>query len=87
MPDGPSAKSCCLCKRPFTAKEIKQRRKLKSQRVSEALAMAKSLGEPVGRPRVASYEEIKTLRASGVSFGEIAAKLNCSLRTISRALK
>lgn len=52
-----------------------------------ALAAAKALGEPVGRPREKDYETIFKLREKGYSQMEIASSLNCSRGSIQHALR
>lgn len=85
--DGASAKICGQCKRPFTKSQIAERRRLKSERVKEALAMAKSLGEPVGRPRVADYDLIRKKREEGMSLGKIMKELGVTRGSVQNALR
>ena len=77
---------CKHCGIPYSAEFVEQRRIQKGQRVKESLAMAKSLGEPVGRPRSADREKIRELRKTGMVMRKIAQTVGCSLHTVQRAL-
>lgn len=78
---------CKHCGTPYSPEFVEQRRIQKGQRVRESLAMAKSLGEPVGRPRSADREYIREIRKTGLVMREIAQRVGCSLQTVQRALK
>lgn len=78
---------CSLCKRSFSDEEIELKVKLKGLRVKAALRNAKRLGEPVGRPRSADYERIKSMSRQGFTRKEISKILKVSLGTISRGMK
>lgn len=57
------------------------------ERVKAGLDRAKARGIRLGRPRVAvAAEKLETLRAQGLSIGEMARRLRCSRSTIRRCL-
>ena len=62
------------------------KKRFKSKRVQHSLQLAKTLGEPVGRPKTRDDKKIRELRSGGLSTKEIAAHLQVSLRTVSRSL-
>lgn len=78
---------CNRCGRPLTEEIIEARRLHKSQAVKDALAMAKRLGEPVGRPQEYDREIIVRLRSEGKSMREIARLVGCSLGTVQRSIR
>jgi len=77
---------CKKCGQNIPISILKAKAKQKSKRVSEALQMAKSLGEPVGRPKEFSKETIVTLRSDGLSSSKISKIVGCSIRTVQRYL-
>ncbi|MFQ5948793.1 MAG: recombinase family protein, partial [Acidimicrobiia bacterium] len=57
------------------------------ERVKAGLERAKARGIRLGRPRVpVAADELVTLRAQGLSFGEITRRLRCSRSTVRRCL-
>ncbi len=57
------------------------------ERVKAGLERAKARGIRLGRPRVpVAADELVTLRAQGLSFGEMARRLRCSRSTVRRYL-
>ena len=57
------------------------------ERVKAGLERARARGIHLGRPRTtAAAHEMLTLRAQGLSFGEIARRLQCSRSTVRRYL-
>jgi DNA invertase Pin-like site-specific DNA recombinase len=57
------------------------------ERVKAGLERAKARGIRLGRPRVPlAADELVTLRAHGLSIGEIARRLRCSRSTVRRYL-
>ncbi len=75
---------CIACGQIIPKKLIEEFEAKRVREIKAALAMAKSLGEPVGRPRSIDYEKVKELRAKGYSIAKIAAALCTSERTVSR---
>jgi DNA invertase Pin-like site-specific DNA recombinase len=63
-------------------------RELIRDRVKSGIAAARSKGKTLGRPRVAvDAARIATLRASGLSWPKIAAKLGLSVGTVYQAAR
>ena len=58
-----------------------------SERTKLKLNYLKSKGVQLGRPRVASFVEIATLRDKGLSLNEIGRKIGCDKSTVSKVLK
>ncbi len=57
------------------------------ERVKAGLERAKARGIRLGRPRVpVTADELVTLRAQGLSIGEMARRLRCSRSTVRRGL-
>ena len=57
------------------------------ERTLAGLALAKSRGKRLGRPRIRNDGAILLLRAQGFSYGQIAKRLNCDRSAIYRAIK
>lgn len=57
------------------------------ERVLAGLREAKRKGVQLGRPQEISVNDVKRLRAQGLSMAKIAAKLNCSKAGVFKALK
>ena len=54
------------------------------ERTQAGLARAKAEGVTLGRPAVASAEQVQTLKAQGLSQSAVAAELDVSLSTVKR---
>lgn len=57
------------------------------ERTMMGLAHARSLGKTLGRPQLHDPEEIRRLRASGMSYSAIGKALKVPVGSIARALK
>ncbi len=62
-------------------------RKQRSENIKAGIDRAKASGSQIGRPRIADYEKIRTLRKSGMSHRKIQEELNVTRGSIQYALK
>ena len=54
------------------------------ERTQAGLQRTKAAGQKLGRPTVASVEEVQSLKTEGLSQSATAARLNVSLSTVKR---
>lgn len=59
-------------------------RDLLVERTQAGLERAKAEGKQLGRPQVASAEDVGVMKAEGLSQAEVAKRLNVSLSTVKR---
>ncbi|MEQ1875654.1 MAG: recombinase family protein [Bdellovibrionia bacterium] len=76
---------------PFVSGVIKAvtqaRNIIRGENVHKSLETARSLGEPVGRPRIRNDEKIRKLKSEGLSVRQIARTLHLSAWTVQKSLK
>jgi DNA invertase Pin-like site-specific DNA recombinase len=79
---------CPYCKRPLTNDFVERRRisKIENALASSAKREANGNGRG-GRKKQRNDDEIKRLRASGMTFREIAKAVGFSTTAVQRALK
>ncbi len=78
---------CPRCKQHYPLGYAAALKKRRSESQKAALAMAKSLGEPVGRPIEYDYKRIIELRKQGMSMRKIGSILDCSAATVLRVVQ
>ncbi|MFC1510151.1 recombinase family protein [Candidatus Omnitrophota bacterium] len=58
-----------------------------SERTKLKLNHLKSKGVKLGRPRIATFDQVRDLRDEGLSLNQIGKKLGCDKSTVSKVLK
>jgi DNA invertase Pin-like site-specific DNA recombinase len=61
-------------------------RSLISERTIAGLVHTRSKGTILGRPKTINEDEIRRLRANGLSFRKIMKEIGCSMGAVNRAL-
>lgn len=64
-----------------------EQRKAQSIRAKAQMADRKARGLSVGGVRKVSYERIRELRAHGLTYGQIAERMDCGIGSVYNALR
>jgi DNA invertase Pin-like site-specific DNA recombinase len=75
---------CKTCGTPYSKRFIEQKEALRVERVKRAQKAAIANGMHIGRPKAHDYDQLKTLRAKGLTFRKIRELTGASIATIHR---
>lgn len=78
---------CRKCGQALSASFIESKRATRSSKIRQALAIRRSAGHHIGRPKNPKHNDIIRLRKQGLSLREISAQLRVGRGVVQHAIK